>query len=717
MTTITTSIDEAGIATWSVDVPGHALNVLTPEFIEELDKAVTELAANEKAIGAILTSGKDTGFMAGADIEQILDMQADGLTPAQGAQWAILNGGVFRRMETCGKPVVAAMNGLALGGGLELALACHRRIMLSGPRNLVGLPEVTLGLLPGAGGTQRLPRMIGIEKALPLLLEGTRITPEQAHAAGIVEELAGDADTLIAKAREWLLSSPTGEQPWDVKGYAIPGGAGPLAPHAARSFQAKTSQIKARQGRYPAPLAILSAVYEGTQLAIDVGLKIEAKYFGTLIGGPVSGNLVRSFLRQNRAKKRDFGGAGDALAVSRLGVIGAGMMGAGIANVSAGTGVDVVLLDQSKEAAERAVAHAKKQRTREVEKGKRSEQSANDIVARISPTDDAADLAESDLVIEAVFEDRVIKASVYAKALPQLAEGGLLASNTSTLSITSLAKDLPDPGRFIGMHFFSPVERMPLVEIIAGKETSEQSKRDAFAFVAKLRKTPILVNDSPGFYTSRVFCTYIDEAMAMLREGVSPALIENAAREAGFPAPPLAVTDEVSLDLQKLVIEQAKRDGLDARFLRAHAEPVVAAMNEIGRLGRKTGGGFYEFTDSGKHLWSGLSELFPVTAEQPDAADVAKRLLYIQALESARCLAEGVVEDEATADLGSVLGIGYPAWTGGALSMISTVGVDAFVEDCKCFAEVAGPRFNPDADAIEAAAAEAAKVRSKRAAS
>ncbi|WP_226633516.1 3-hydroxyacyl-CoA dehydrogenase NAD-binding domain-containing protein [Novosphingobium profundi] len=716
MTTIHTSLDEAGIALWQVDVPGHAFNVLTPEFFEDLEKAIDEAAANEAVRGVILTSGKPSGFMAGADVEEILDMQAGGLTPTQGAAWAMANGGVLRKLETCGKPVVAAINGLALGGGLELALACHRRVLLSRRDIAVGLPEVTLGLLPGAGGTQRLARMLGIEKALPLLLKGTRLDPEKAHAAGIVEDLADTEEALLSRAREWLLAGPSAAQPWDVKGYRIPGGAGPLAPHAARSFQAGASQLRARQGRYPAPVAILSAVYEGTQVAMDVGLKIEAKYFGRLIGGKVSGNLVRAFLRQNRARKRDLAAPGYApMAVGKLGVIGAGMMGAGIANVAAGAGIKVVLLDTSAEAAQRAQDRAAKQRQKEVERGSRSEASAREIVDRITPTAEAGDLGGCDLVIEAVFEDRDIKGAVYKDALAGLAEGGVLASNTSTLSISSLAQGLPDPARFIGMHFFSPVERMPLVEIIAGRETSTATMADAFALAGRLRKTPILVHDSPGFYTSRVFCTYIDEAMAMLREGVSPALIENAAREAGFPAPPLAVTDEVSLDLQKRVIEQAKRDGLDARFLRAHAEPVVEAMNGRGRLGRKTGGGFYTFTDEGKHLWEGLAEMFPQAKVQPSADDVAKRLLYIQALESARCLAEGVIDDEASADLGSVLGIGYPAWTGGALSLISTVGIDAFVADCQRFAQEAGPRFSPDPEAIEAVRAEAARVRKARA--
>lgn len=710
MSTIRFSADKDGIALFEIDIPGRPQNVLTPAFFEDLDVAITRLREDEGLIGGVLLSGKTSGFMAGADLKEVLEWQDAGVTPFEAAAWAMHNAGVFRRLETCGKPVVAAINGHALGGGLELALACQRRIVVGRPDIQIGLPEVTLGLLPGAGGTQRLPRMIGIEAALPLLLEGSRLSPAAALAAGVVDEVVADRDELLAAAGDWLRSSPQANQPWDIRGFSVPGGAGPLAPHASRSFQATSSRLKATRSRYPAPHTILSAVYEGTQLAFDVGMRIEAKYFGQLMAGPVAANLVRSFLRQIDAR-RARGIAAAVPPVQRIAVLGAGMMGAGIANVAAGVGIDVVLADQSAEAAALGADHVRRQRGREAERGTITGTRAAEIVARVTPTGDIAAEGAVEMIIEAVFEDRAVKAAAYAQATPRLAPGGVLASNTSTLSITSLAANVPDPTRFIGLHFFSPVERMQLVEVIAGRDTSEQTIAEAFAFVARLRKTPILVHDSPGFYTSRVFCAYIDEAMAMLAEGVAPALIENAARTAGFPAPPLSVTDEVSIDLQRRVIEQAKRDGLKGTFLRAHAEPVVERMNALGRLGRKSGGGFYDYGEGSKRLWPGLAQLFPSSPAQPSAEDVAKRLLYIQALESARCLAEGVIDDEATADIGSVLGIGYPAWTGGALSLISTVGTDAFVADCARFEGEVGDRFKPGATEIMRAAEAARSVR------
>lgn len=710
MTTIDYTTDAAGIATVTIDVPDRPLNVLTPAFLADLGEAVGRIAADPAVIGAILTSGKASGFMAGADLKEMLALHDSGITAPEAARWASNAAAVLRRLETCGKPVVAAINGLALGGGYELALACHRRIALDSPGVRIGLPEVTLGLLPGGGGTQRLPRMIGIEAALPLLLEGTVLPAAEALRQGLVDEVAGDPAAVDEAARRWLLTRPSAIARWDVKGFRLPGGAGPLAPHAAQSFMAGTSRLKATRRCYPAPHAILSAVYEGTQVPFDTGMRIEAKYFGTLLADKVSGNLMRSFLRTGAARKRVFGDPARApLSVGRVGVLGAGMMGSGIANAAAGSGVDVVLFDTDPTATARGIAHAQKDRARAVARGSLTQAQAEAILARIAPASDVGTLAGADLIVEAVFEDRGVKGDILGRAQPMLARGGFIASNTSTLAITGLATAVADPSRFIGLHFFSPVERMPLVEVIVGAETSEETIADAMAFVAKLRKTPIVVHDSPGFYTSRVFCTYIDEAMAMLGEGVSPALIENAARMAGFPAPPLAVTDEVSLDLQSRVIGQAKADRLDARFLRAHAEPVVTRFNALGRLGRKTGAGFYDYAeDGGKRLWPGLAELFPQAADQPTAEEIGKRLLYIQALESARCLAEGVIEDEATADVGSVLGIGYPAWTGGALSLISTVGAERFVADCARFAQSHGERFAPD-DAVIARAAEAAQ--------
>ena len=714
MTTIDYTTDADGIVTLTIDVPGRPLNVLTPAFLADLGRAVDLIVADPAVIGAILTSGKTSGFMAGADVKEILALHDGGITAPGAARWAVDAAAVLRRLETCPKPIVAAMNGLALGGGYEVALACHRRIALDTPAVRIGLPEVKLGLLPAGGGTQRLPRMIGIEAALPLLLEGMTLTATDALRSGLVDDVAADPAVLMDKARGWLLTRPAAVAPWDVKGFRVPGGAGPLAPHAAQSFMAGTSRLKATRRCYPAPLAILSAVYEGTQVPFDTGMRIEAKYFGTLLADKIAGNLMRSFLRTGAARKRVFGDPARApLAVRRIGVLGAGMMGSGIANAAVGAGVEVMLYDADPAATARGLAHAQKDRARAVARGSLTEAQAQATLARITPTEDLAAFAGADLIIEAVFEDRAVKGDILGRAQAMLGAGGFIASNTSTLAISGLATAVADPARFIGLHFFSPVERMPLVEVIVGAETSAETIADALAFVARLKKTPIVVHDSPGFYTSRVFCTYIDEAMAMLAEGISPALIENAARMAGFPAPPpLSVTDGVSLDLQARGIGQAKADRLDARFLRAHAEPVVARFNTLGRLGRKTGGGFYDYAaDGGKQLWPGLADLFPQAADQPTAEAVGKRLLYVQALESARCLAEGVIDDEATGDIGSVLGIGYPAWTGGALSLISTIGPERFAAECAGLAQSCGARFSPDDVVIAGAVAAASRAR------
>ncbi|OWJ77875.1 3-hydroxyacyl-CoA dehydrogenase NAD-binding domain-containing protein [Haematobacter genomosp. 1] len=709
MTTIEYTTDASGIVTLTIDVPDRPLNVLTPAFLADLTRAVDRIATDPAAIGAVLTSGKTSGFLAGADLKEMLALHDSGIAAPEAARWAMDAAAVLRRLETCGKPVVAAINGLALGGGYEVALACHLRMALDTPAVRIGLPEVTLGLLPGGGGTQRLPRMIGVEAALPLLLDGRILSVAEALRAGLVDEVAADPAALMEAARGWLLSRPSAIAPWDTKGYRLPGGTGPLAPHAAQSFMAGTSRLKATRRCYPAPHAILSAVYEGTQVPFETGMRIEAKYFGTLLADKVSGNLMRSFLRTSAARKRSFGDpARQPLAVQRIGVLGAGMMGSGIAQVAAGAGIDVVLYDTDPSATTRAVASAENGRPR----AQGSLTSAGALTARITPADDVAALSGAQLIVEAVFEDGAVKRDILGKAQPMLAPSGFIASNTSTLAITGLARAIADPARFIGLHFFSPVARMPLVEVIVGAETAEETIADALAFVAKLKKTPIIVHDSPGFYTSRVFCTYIDEAMAMLAEGVSPALIENAARMAGFPVPPLAVTDEVSLDLQARVIGQAKADGLDRRFLRDHAAPVVARLNALGRLGRKAGAGFYDYAaEGGKQLWPGLAELFPQAARQPTAEEVGKRLLYIQALESARCLAEGVIDDEVTADIGSVLGIGYPAWTGGALSLISTVGPERFAAECAGFARSCGERFSPEDVVIARAVAAASRSR------
>ncbi|HEY0914647.1 MAG TPA: 3-hydroxyacyl-CoA dehydrogenase NAD-binding domain-containing protein, partial [Solimonas sp.] len=604
---------------------------------------------------------------------------------------------LLRRLETCGKPFAVAINGLALGGGLEVCLGCHYRVLSDSPKAVVGLPEVKVGLLPGGGGTQRLPRLIGIQKALPLMLDGNPVAPPQALALGIIHAVLPQAE-LVPAARAWVLANPQAQQPWDVKGFKLPGGAGAMAPHAADSFGAGSSRLmRATRRNYPAPLAISAAVYEGTQLPIDTGLRLESKHFATLLAGPVARNLTRTlFINKGAADKLERRPAGVPKAkVTKLGVLGAGMMGAGIAQVAAAAGIQVVLIDSTPQQAEQGRARIAAALDKAVARKQLSVERAATQLALVTATTDYALLAGAELVIEAVFESREIKREVTSKAAAVLGPDAIFASNTSTLPITGLSAAWPRPAQFIGLHFFSPVERMPLVEVILGKDTSPQTLAHALDFVGQLRKTPIVVNDSPGFFTSRVFGTFVDEGMAMLQEGVAPALIENAARLAGMPVGPLAVTDEVTLDLQKKVYDQSIADQLPERFVRHGAQPVVNKMLELGRIGRRGGAGFYEYSESGKQLWPGLAEHFPHAAEQPDAELLRRRFLAIQALETARCVEEGVIEHPADADLGSILGIGYPSWTGGTLSYIETLGLQAFVDECHDLAGRYGPRFQP----------------------
>ena len=688
-------VDRDGVALLGIDVPGRPLNILTPALRSELALALERIAADPAVRGAVLFSSKPRGFVAGADLKDLVTAFDRGITVVQARDESRRLQAILRRMETLGKPVATALGGLALGGGLELALGTHYRVLADDVGALVGLPEVTVGLLPGGGGTQRLPRLIGIAEALPLLLEGKPVDAKQALALGIVNELAPVAQ-IVERARAWVLAHPDAQQPWDKRGWtprdakSAPFNSGPYTSAIARLHAT-------HHENYPAPLAILSAVAEGLAVGIDAGLRIESNYFGKLLAGPVARNLIRTqFINKPAAAKLVRRPAQIAPSrVDRLAVLGAGMMGRGIAQVAAQAGIDVVLLDATAESAQRARDALEKSLSTDVARGRLAPEAAGSTLARIHATADYALLADADLVIEAVFEDRAIKNDVIARAAQAMPRTALLASNTSTLPITGLAARLPRPEQFIGLHFFSPVPRMPLVEVIRGRETSDETLARALDFVGQLRKTPIVVNDSPGFFTSRVFGSYVDEGFMMLKEGVAPALIENAARAAGMPVGPLAVADEVSLPLQLKVNEQAIADGLDERFQRGGAIDLVSKMvRELDRLGRPNG--FYDYPAEGeKRLWPGLAEHWPVAAQQPTLVELRLRFLTIQALEAARCVEEGVIETAADADLGSTLGIGYPTWTGGALSYIDTHGLKAFVTDCERFAARYGARYAP----------------------
>jgi 3-hydroxyacyl-CoA dehydrogenase/enoyl-CoA hydratase/3-hydroxybutyryl-CoA epimerase len=698
MDTLSLTVGGDGIALVTINVPDRPMNVLTPVLCAELEEVIAQVTTAPEIRGAILTSGKANGFVVGADLKELAGAFEHGITPGAAREGSRRFQVVLRRLETSGKPWAAAINGMALGGGLELALACHHRVLAHDAKAIVGLPEVSVGLLPGWGGTQRLPRLIGIPAALSLMLKGNSVKPAEALALGIVHALAASAE-LVDRARAWIAAAPDVVQPWDRKGFALPGGSGPLAPHAAESFMAGTARAAAQTQRNdPAPLSILSAVYEGTAVGIDTGLRIESNYFGRLLSGPVARNMMRTlFVNKGRADKLGRRPAGvPPTTVKRLGVIGAGMMGAGIAYVAARAGIEIVLLDATAEAAQAGKAQVARLVGKDRERGSLTEAKADALLARIDAGVDYRRLEGCDIVLEAVFEDRKVKEQVIGNVEAVLGEGSVVASNTSTLSISSFAAASSRPNRFIGLHFFSPVDRMPLLEIILGERTDEETLARALDFALMLRKTPVVVNDGPGFYTTRVFSAFIDEGMCMLKEGVEPARIENASKAAGMPVGALAQVDEVSLALSWRIIRQSRADGLPDRYCRSDAAPVVEAMvDELKRTGRH-GGGFYDYPkDKVKSLWPGLRERFPPAAEQPDAESLKTRLLYIQALEAARCVEDGVITDPADADIGAILGTGFPQWTGGPLSLIDTVGLSAFVEQCERFAERHGERFRP----------------------
>jgi 3-hydroxyacyl-CoA dehydrogenase / enoyl-CoA hydratase / 3-hydroxybutyryl-CoA epimerase len=692
------SVDQDGVALLVIDVPNRPMNVLTPEFMAELEQLIAKVAGDAAVKGAVISSGKSS-FIAGADLKDLVSVFARGQSAAEIYDFARSFSTLFRKLETCGKPLVAAINGTALGGGLELCLACHHRVAIDDPKAKLGLPEVQVGLLPGAGGTQRLPRMIGIEKALPLMAEGTHLDPAKAHALGIIEELAADGEELLAKARRWILEHGDPVQPWDKKGFKFPGGAGASRPGTAQTFMVGTALVAQKtMHNYPAPIAILSCVYEGSIVPIDKGLDIESQYFVELLTGPVARNMIRTlFVDKGAADKlARRPKAVDKAPVRKLGVLGAGMMGAGIAYVSAVAGIDVVLLDTDQANAEKGKGYSKGLLEKRAGRGKMAPDEAEKILGRILPTTNYADLAGCDLIIEAVFEDRDIKRKVTEATEAVIPEHAIFASNTSTLPITGLAEASKRPEQFIGIHFFSPVDKMPLVEIIVGKKTGETAIARALDYVQQIRKTPIVVNDSRGFYTSRVFGTYVKEGVAMLAEGVKPALIENAAKMAGMPVGPLAVSDEVTLDLSYKILKQTRKDlGQDYREHPADAV-IIKFHDELERLGKRYGAGFYEYPEGGKkHLWRGLAEVYPPAAEQPDVEAVKKRLLYIQSLETARCIEEGVVTDPADADVGSIFGWGFPPWTGGTASLIDTVGMASFLQECDRMADAFGEHYRP----------------------
>jgi 3-hydroxyacyl-CoA dehydrogenase/enoyl-CoA hydratase/3-hydroxybutyryl-CoA epimerase len=709
--------DSDGIVTLTMDDPSASANTMNEAYATAMREAIGRLETEKDDVtGVVLTSAKKT-FFAGGNLnllqaatpenaselyEQSMDIKAD-----------------LRRLETLGVPVVAAINGAALGGGLEIALACHHRVAAEGGYE-IGLPEVTLGLLPGGGGVVRTVRMLGIQTALTeVLLQGQRYKPAVAKEKGLVDELV-PADQLVERARAWVLENKDNEdaakQPWDRHGYKMPGGT-PSHPALASMLPAfpATLRKQTKGADYPAPRAIMAAAVEGAQVDFDGAQRIEARYFTKLATGQNAKNMIQAFFFDlqtiNSGALRPDGV--EPFKPTKVGVLGAGMMGAGIAYVCARAGMEVVLKDVSLEAAERGKGYSAKLNEKGVSRGKLTQEKSDQLLGRITPTDNPEDLKGCDLVIEAVFEDPSLKEKVFAEILPVVNADALLCSNTSTLPITELAQGVDRPADFIGLHFFSPVDKMPLVEIIRGAETSEATVAKAIDVVQLIRKTPIVVNDSRGFYTSRVIGTQINEGLAMLGEGVRPMTIERAALTAGYPVGPLQISDELNMELM-VKIRNATKAAIErsgGTYTPHPAEKVIDRMIEVGRPSKLKGAGFYEYDESGKRagLWKGLAEEFPPASEQPELQELKDRMLFIEAVETARCFEEGVISSTAEANIGSIFGIGFPALTGGAAQFINGyegpagTGVKAFVARAQELAAKHGERFTPPASLVEKA--------------
>ncbi len=703
---ITWDVDADGIVTLTMDDPTQGANTMNALFQSSLAATVDRLEAEKDSItGVVLTSAKST-FFAGGDLNLISQAQPDDAARLEDE----INGmkAHLRRLETLGKPVVAAINGAALGGGLEIALACHRRVALNG-KGKIGLPEVTLGLLPGGGGVVRTVRMFGLQKALmEVLLQGQQRSAKAALGVGLVDEIVDSSEAMIASAKEWIKANPEAAQPWDVKGYKIPGGT-PSNPKFAAVLPAFPANLRKqlKGAPMPAPEAIMAAAVEGSQVDFDNASLIETRYFTWLACGQVSKNMISAFFFDlqaiNKGSARPEGYP--KYTAKKVVVLGAGMMGAGIAYVCARSGMEVVLRDVSLESAEKGKAYSQGILDKAVSRGRMTEAAAAEVLDRITATDNVEDAKGADLLIEAVFEDPALKAKVYAEIEPVLADDALLGSNTSTLPITGLASGVTRPADFIGLHFFSPVDKMPLLEIVVGEQTSDATIAKAIDVAQQIKKTPIVVNDSRGFFTSRVIGTFMGEAAAMLGEGLVAQSIEQAALQSGYPTGPLALLDEVSLTLAQR-IRRAGKAAVEAEGGVFPDHPSYAVIDDMvdthGRGGRAAGAGFYEYVD-GKRvgLWSALPETFGGKAEIP-FGDMAERMLFIEAIETVKCVDEGVLRSTAEANIGSIFGIGFPAWTGGVLQYINGYdgGPAGFVARAQELATAYGDRFTPPASLV-----------------
>jgi 3-hydroxyacyl-CoA dehydrogenase/enoyl-CoA hydratase/3-hydroxybutyryl-CoA epimerase len=714
-TTIRWEQDDDGVVILTLDDPNQSANTMNRAYKESMEATSARLAAEKDSItGVIITSAKKT-FFAGGDLNDLKLATPD--RAGEIAEEVRSLKAQLRTIETLGKPVVACINGAALGGGLEICLAAHYRIAVDDPKVKLGFPEVKLGLLPGAGGVVRSVRMLGLVQALMgVLLQGQELRPAAAKELGIVNEIVASKDDLIPAAKAWIKEHPESQQPWDAdKKYKIPGGT-PSTPALAANLPAFPANLKKqlKGANYPAPGHIMAAAVEGAQVDFDNAIEIEGRYFVDLLTGQVSKNMIQAFFFDLQRVNGSRGRPADAehYTSKKVVVLGAGMMGAAIAYVSAKVGIEVVLKDVSLEAAERGKGYSEKLVAKAVEKGRSSQSDGDALLARITPTADAADAEGADLVIEAVFEDPKVKAAVFAEIEPHLAPGALLGSNTSTLPITGLAEGVSRPDDFIGIHFFSPVDKMPLVELIKGEKTTDETTFRALDFVKQIKKTPIVVNDSRGFFTSRVIGTFVNEGIAMLTEGLPAQSIEQASSQAGYPAPVLQLSDELNLKLMRKIrvaaIQAAEAEG-SGWGQHAATQVIDAMLDEHDRPGRLEGRGFYEYDENGKRvgLWKGLKQAFPVTVDPFTISlkDLEERMLFIESLETVKCLDEGVIESVADANIGSIFGIGFPGWTGGVLQYINGYegGVAGFVGRARELAAKYGERFEPPASLVEKA--------------
>jgi 3-hydroxyacyl-CoA dehydrogenase/enoyl-CoA hydratase/3-hydroxybutyryl-CoA epimerase len=700
---------EDGIVVLRMDDPDQSANTMNETFTRCLGQTVERLEAERDDItGVIITSAKKT-FFAGGDLHLLLAAKPE--NAALLTEHVNLTKSLLRRLEKLGRPVVAAINGAALGGGYEIGLACHHRIALDARGSEIGLPEVTLGLLPGAGGVTRTVRLFGLQNALlNILLQGQRRTPREALALGMVDEVVDTPEQLLARAREWIMANPDAAQPWDRPGYKIPGGT-PSNPSFAANLPAFPANLRKqlKGAPMPAPRNILAAAVEGMIVDIDTATKVETRYLVELVTGQTSKNMIKAFFFDLQHINSG-GGRPEGYpkhAARRVAVLGAGMMGAAIAYVCARAGLEVVLKDVSLEAAARGRGHSQKLLAKAVSRNKMTQERADEVLARITPTAQAADVAGVDLVIEAVFESPELKKKVFAEIEQYVAPDAVLASNTSTLPITGLADGVTRPADFVGLHFFSPVDKMPLLEIVVGEQTSDATLAKALDIAQQIRKTPIVVNDSRGFFTSRVIGTFLNEAVAMVGEGVPPSSIEQAGSQAGYPAPPLQLMDELTLTLPRRIREET-RAGVEAAGGNWEAHPSEAVIDrmvvEFDRRGRSAGAGFYEYDEDGKRigLWPGLAQFGAADAVTP-FPDLQERMMFAEALETVKCFDEGVLRSVEDANIGSIFGIGFPAWTGGVSQYVDQYpgGVAGFVARANELADRYGDRFRPPRSLVD----------------